>query len=148
MNSMMQSMMGQTGEEQARIAMGKRISGCDTSAEFPSQGAGFMPMMQMMMGARLPDWQGWSSPADSNKSNNSMMNFGFGTFGGFGWIFMILWWVLIIAGIVALIKWLSGQSRGGSHNHEKSPLEILKERYARGEIDKKEFEDKKKDLDV
>ena len=74
-----------------------------------------------------------------------MMNFGFGPFGGLGLIFMILWWVLIIAGIVALIKWLTSQSRG-NHNHEKSLLEILKERYAKGEIDKKEFEERKKDL--
>lgn len=135
-------MMGEQGEEQMHIAWGKRGSDCDTSAAFPSQGVGLMPMMQMMMG-------GWSSPLDFNQSNNSinsMMNFGFTPFGGFGWILMILWWVLIIAGIIAFIKWLSGQSRGGSHDHEKSPLEILKERYARGEIDKKEFEDKKRDL--
>ncbi|OGL82943.1 hypothetical protein A3B32_00960 [Candidatus Uhrbacteria bacterium RIFCSPLOWO2_01_FULL_53_9] len=82
-----------------------------------------------------------------------MMNFGFGSFGGFGWIFMILWWVLIIAGIVALIKWLSGQPRGTHRNDKpfdstqgKSALEILQERYAKGEINKQEFEEKKKDL--
>ncbi len=85
---------------------------------------------------------GWSSPTGLNQGNNSMINFGFMPF---GWIFMIIWWVLIIAGIVALIKWLMAQSHG-SHNHEKSPLEILKERYAKGEIDKKEFEERKKDL--
>jgi len=52
---------------------------------------------------------------------------------------------LIIAGIVSLIKWLTSQSRG-NYDHEKSPFEILKERYAKGEIDRKEFENKKKDL--
>src|SRR3989344_4362071 len=138
MNEMMKSMMGEQGEEQMHIAWGKRGSGCETSAAFPSQGEGFMPMMQMMMG-------GWSSPFGSNNSTNNMMNFGFGPFGGFGWIFMILWWVLIIAGIVALIKWLTSQSHG-TRNHEKSALEVLKGRYAKGEIDKKEFEEKKKDL--
>jgi len=138
MNNMMIQIMGEQGEEQMHVVMGKRLSGCDTSVAFPSQGIGFMPMMQVMMG-------GWSSPSGLNQENNSMMNFGFSPFGGFGWIFMILWWVLIIAGIVALIKWLTNQSRG-NHDHEKSPLEILKERYAKGEIDKKEFEERKKDL--
>ena len=134
MNAMMIQMMGNKGEEQMHVVMGKRLSGCDTSVAFPSQGVGFIPMMM-----------GGSSPSKLNQLNNFMMNFGFTPFGGFGWIFMILWWVLIIAGIVALITWLMAQSRG-SHNHEKSPLEILKERYAKGEIDKKEFKDKSREI--
>ena len=137
MNAMMMQMHGEEGEEQIHIVMGKRLSGCDTSAAFSSGGSGWMPMMNMM-------WGGRSSPFGSNSTNN-MMNFGFGPFGSFGWIFMILWWVLIIAGIVALIKWLTSQSRGTHHN-EKSALEILQERYAKGEINKQEFEEKKKDL--
>src|SRR3989344_1082327 len=138
MNAMMIQTRGEEGEEQIHIVMGKRLSGCDTSAAFPAGSGGWMSMMNMM-------WGGWSSPFDSNNLTNNMMNFGFGPFGSFGWIFMILWWGLIIAGIVALIKWLTGQSRG-THNHGKSALEVLKERYAKGEIDRKEFEDKKNDL--
>ena len=139
MNQMMVNMMGEEGEEQAHIVMGKRLSGCDTSAAFPSQGIGFMPMMQMM-------WGGWSSPF-GNQTNNPMM-WGFGNnpmgFGFFGWVFMLLWWVLIIVAVVALVKWLANQFRGGTSS--KMALDILKGRYAKGEIDKKEFEEKKKEL--
>src|SRR3989344_3299580 len=112
MNEMMKSMMGEQGEEQMHIAWGKRGSGCDTSAAFPSEGIGFMPMMMGGWPARNASQSeaGGAFPFGSNQSNNSMMNFGFTPFGGFGWIFMILWWVLIIAGIVALIKWLTNQS--------------------------------------
>ncbi|MBF8280394.1 MAG: SHOCT protein [Candidatus Magasanikbacteria bacterium] len=138
MNAMMIQTHGEDGEEQIHIVMGKRLSGCDTSVAFPAESLGWMPMMNMM-------WGGWSSPFGSNNSTNNIMNLGFGPFGGFGWIFMVLWWVLIIVGIVALIKWLTRGSRG-IHNREKSALEILQERCAKGEINKQEFEEKKKDL--
>jgi len=66
-------------------------------------------------------------------------------FGGmwFGWIF----WVIIIA----LIIWLLiNQSSRNRQNYpppqQESALDILKKRYARGEINKDEFEEKKKDL--
>ena len=68
------------------------------------------------------------------------------SWGLFGAIHMVLWWALLILGIVVLVKWLmSGPSRG-ERASESRALEVLKERYARGEIGKEEFEQKKRDL--
>lgn len=68
--------------------------------------------------------------------------------GFFGIVHMVLWWVLLILGIVVLAKWLAGGS--GASRRDRSgdsrALEVLKERYARGEIGKEEFEQKKRDL--
>lgn len=73
-----------------------------------------------------------------------MMNFGYSPLGWFGWILMVVFWVFIVVGMIALIRWLFAQTKSGGV--EKSALTILQERYARGEIDKKEFAEKKKDL--
>ena len=74
---------------------------------------------------------------------------GYGMAGGFGFggIFMILLWVLIIVGIVGLVRWVATSSgRGGRNGGDSKALDILKQRYARGEIDEQEFQKRKRDL--
>ena len=72
---------------------------------------------------------------------------GFG-FGGAGMgIGMLLFWVLIIAAIVVLVRGFGGRAGESEPRvRGKTPLDILGERYARGEIDKAEFEQKRSDL--
>ena len=66
--------------------------------------------------------------------------------GVWGSVFMIVFWLFVIVGIIALIQ---GNSWNGARHHlgKNSPLDILKERYAKGEINRKEFEEKKKGLE-
>ena len=72
---------------------------------------------------------------------------GFGGWGmSFGFIFMLLFWTLLILGIASLIRWLMTQSAPSRSSRDKTPLEIVQERYARGEIDREEYEQKKRDL--
>ena len=137
MNNMMIQMMGEEGEEQMHIAMGKRMSGCEPDAPMP-QNMMDSGMMQMMMGGGMMGGGGNSMMGNFATNPSSWFSW------GLGWIFMILFWGFIILGIIALIKWI--MSQGKREVKSKSALEILKERYAKGEIDKKEFEDKKKDL--
>jgi putative membrane protein len=71
------------------------------------------------------------------------MGYGMGWFGG---IIMIVFWVLVIVGLVFLIRWLAASTKGEGRVAGDSPLDIIKRRYARGEINRDEFEEKKRDL--
>lgn len=62
MNAMMIQMMGEQGEEQMHVVMGKRLSGCNTSAEIPQNGTSFMPMMWMMRGGQQDPFNQTGSP--------------------------------------------------------------------------------------
>ena len=64
-----------------------------------------------------------------------------------GWMFggglsMLLWWLPVVLIVVAIYAF----ARPGQGTRDKSALDILKERYARGEIEKDEFEQKKRDI--
>ena|SRR3989338_2600707 len=65
-----------------------------------------------------------------------MMGFGM----GFGFLFMLLFWGAIIWIIVTLVN------ASQSNKSDSDSLTILKKRYAKGEISKKEFESMKKEL--
>jgi putative membrane protein len=69
---------------------------------------------------------------------------GYGWGMGFGWISMILFWALVIFVIVYIVQSLS--RRAGQSIREESALDILKKRYAKGEVTKEEFEQIKDDL--
>lgn len=67
--------------------------------------------------------------------------------GGFGWgmglLPMLVFWGAIIVIVILAARWLLGR---GDSAPTRTPLDILKERYARGEIGKDEFEQRKRDL--
>lgn len=73
-----------------------------------------------------------------------MDGYGYGMMSGGYWILGLIFWILVIIGLVLLIKYL--WEGGGARREQESALELLKKRYARGEISKEEFEEKKKDL--
>ncbi len=68
----------------------------------------------------------------------------------FGPLFMILFLAVVIAAVVLLFRWLGGPWPGTMPPHPvqpgRTPLDVLKERFARGEIDKNEFEERRRIL--
>ena len=87
-----------------------------------------------------------------------MMNYagqGYGSsmFGLFHGVVSLLFWVLLLAGLYFLVRWLIGAVSGNTSflapatpSPSSSAIEIVKERYARGEINREEFERIKQDL--
>jgi putative membrane protein len=74
--------------------------------------------------------------------NHSDWMWGMGGFMGLGWILILI--------AIAVVVWLlvRGPLGQGGQTERRSALDILKERYARGEIGKEEFEQKKHDLEA
>lgn len=60
---------------------------------------------------------------------------------GLGLLHMVVFWGLVILALVALFKWMVGGAGGTS-----SAIDILKARYAKGELTREEFERLKREL--
>jgi len=70
--------------------------------------------------------------------------YGMGIFGG---LFMLVFWALIIIGLVLVIRWVWYQTPGATRTGaNEAPLDILKRRYAQGEISKAEYDRMRQDL--
>ena len=64
---------------------------------------------------------------------------------GLGWIFMVLFWGAVAVGAVVAVRWLLGQQPG---RREEKLLDILKRRYAAGELSREEYERMRRELDA
>jgi putative membrane protein len=74
---------------------------------------------------------------------NGMMGGGMGPW----MVIAAIFWILLAIGVVLLTVWAVQRFRTGSgHKTEESALDILKKRYARGEISREEYEEKKRDI--
>jgi putative membrane protein len=96
---------------------------------FSATTVNFSPSVHKGVAVMMSTWAGWGG-------------FGMGT----GWLFMILVWGVIIFAFLAALKWLISADSGGSALGSNSALEILKQRYARGEIGSDEYEKKRREL--
>jgi putative membrane protein len=101
--------------------------------------------------AVVPSWAVAQQAFDPDRYGyGPQMMWGGGWYGlVFGPLFMIFVLALVIALAVLLVRWLGGPWQGttsGPAPQGRAPLDILKERFARGEIDKDEYEERRRVL--
>lgn len=77
-----------------------------------------------------------------------MWPYGYGGWGWMigGWAMMVVFWGLAIFGIVVLVRYLGGASGPSCSARAETPLEVLRRRYAAGELTKEQFEQMKRDV--
>ena len=130
MHQMMGLKEGSEDEEQFHINMAKAIY-CGEENVFGSGGMMSGGMMGMMMGGNM----------GYGMMGNNPFGYGYGY-----WSFWNIIWSLFWIGLIILVIWLIYKfiiKREGLHE---TPIVILKKRYAKGEINKKQFEEMKKEL--
>ncbi len=92
-------------------------------------------------------WLAWAARVgEAGYGHGQMWDHGWGAW-IFGPLMMIVFIALIVGVVVLVVRWLGGVGGGPAQGSKpKAALEILEERFARGEIDKDEFEDRRRAL--
>ena len=134
-HEMMDKMMGGEGSDslkQMHIQMGKRLY-CNEDIGGMMGGG----MMNMMMGNNMMGSGGMGMMGSGMMGN-------YPAYYGYNSLWNILWPIFLI-GVIALIIWLVYKFAGKGKESE-TPISILQKRYAKGEINKKQFEEMKKEM--
>ncbi len=101
---------------------------------------GFPALMGGMMG---PGFMGWGQgPMGSGMMTGRGWMWGFGM--GLGGLVMLAFWGALIVGFLLVMRTLGGCHRGRWHD---TPLDVLKRRYAAGEITREQYDQMRKDLE-
>lgn len=113
--------------------------------QFAAAGGAGLSLMSSAVWAQAP------ADAERYAYGPHMMWWGGGWYGMvLGPLFMILVLAVVIAIVALLVRWAGGAWHGSAPPQHapsgRTPLEILKERFARGEIDKNEFEERRRVL--
>ena len=94
--------------------------------------------------AMLPTAVAADPPADwQGRYDHMMWGGGYGMVGG---LMMLLFWGVVIVLIVLAVKWFT-ENQAGGHRGRRDAIDILRERFAAGEIDEEEFDRRKKALE-
>ena len=92
MNTRLKASLGEAGEEQMHVTLGKRVSGCNPDAVYANGYLGFQPMMGMM----FTNGTGWDGSFAYKSPMMQNMYALYGTRGWVGWVMMLLWWILFV----------------------------------------------------
>ncbi|MGA1796095.1 MAG: SHOCT domain-containing protein [bacterium] len=138
-HELMDRMMGGEGSEtlaSTHRIMGARYLGCCDGGSFEEMGPG-------MRG-------GWMMGSGSMHGWGGMRGYGYGRrWMHYGWGGIVMWIVILVI-VIALIYFIYhlARSKTAGGPSAETPLDLLKKRYARGEITKEEFQRIKKDLET
>ncbi len=122
--------MGNTANTQMHIALAKRLSGCNPNAIYPASASNYAPVAGMT---------GMISPGSMMSGYwNHMGNFDNSSWTGTDTTLTVL---LVLSSSLALFAWLHPRNQSST-----SPQDMLKQRYAKGELGQKDYEEQLKDL--